>query len=99
MTDDISLDDVRVHIPHEIAESPRPRRSGSSEYWESPCCGRRERFQVNCVKFLTQYLLIVGLLIFFAVGLYQADTCEDSNMYQSLLMLIVGIALPSPSMK
>mgnify|MGYP001125129379 CR=1 FL=1 len=102
MTDDVSLDSVRVHIPHREAESPRPRRSGSSDtekYWESPCCGRRERFQVNCIKFLTQYLLIVGLLIFFAVGLYQADTCEDSNMYLSLLMLIVGIALPSPSMK
>ena len=99
MTDrQVNLDDVKIHIPHEIADSPRPRRS-SSEYWESPCCGRRERFQVNCVKFLTQYLLIVGLLIFFGVGLYQADTCTDSNMYQSLMMLIVGIALPSPSLK
>ena len=98
MTDDISLDSVRVHIPHEIADSPRPRRS-SSEYWESPCCGKRERFQVNCIKFLTQYLLIVGLLIFFGVGLYQAEDCTESNMYQSLLMLIVGLALPSPSMK
>ena len=92
----VNLESVQVHIPHEVAESPR---RSETEYWTSPCCGRRERFQVNCVKFLTQYILIVGLLIFFAFGLYQADTCEDSNMYLSLLMLLVGIALPSPSMK
>ena len=97
MTDDVSLDSVRAHIPHEVAESPR--RSGDTEkYWTSPCCGRRERFQVNCVKFLTQYLMIVGLLIFFGVGLYQADDCTESNMYQSLMLLIIGVALPSPSM-
>ena len=109
----VNLNDVKVHIPQQdngsnsrnnrgSAVAYTPRRSGSSDserYWESPCCGKRERFQVNCVKFLTQYLMIIGLLCFFGVGLYQADTCEGSNLYQSLMLLIIGVALPSPSMK
>lgn len=98
----VNLDDVRIHIPHREVGSPKPRGSTNNDterYWESPCCGKRERFQVNCVKFITQYLMIVGLLCFFGVGLYQSNTCEESNLYQSLMLLIIGVALPSPSMK
>ena len=113
MTDrQVNLDDVKIHIPHQdncsnstnnrdSTSSPRPRRSGSysERYWESPCCGRRERFQVNCVKFILQYIVLTGMLVFFSVGLYQADTCTDSNMWQSLVLLVFGVMIPSPSMK
>jgi len=100
MTGDISLDSVRVHIPGgEIVESPRPRRSGSSEiekYWTSPCGGR---WSVQCIRFLSQYIVLTGMLVFFSVALYQADTCEETNLWQSLVLLVFGVMIPSPSVK
>ena len=104
----VSLDSVRVHIPGvEIAESPRPprnsspsntRRSGSEieKYWSSPCGGR---WSVQCIRFLSQYIVLTGMLVFFSVALYQADTCEETNLWQSLVLLVFGVMIPSPSVK
>ena len=103
MTDKVKLDDVRVHIPHEVSGSPRPRRSGNSSntepeerYWNSPCGGR---WSVACIRFLFMYSVLTGSLVFFSVALYQADTCESSNLWQSLVLLILGVMIPSPSVK
>ena len=100
MTERVNLDDVRVHIPHqEIADSPRPRQSSSSDterYWSSPCGGR---WSVQCVRFVSQYIVLTGMLVFFSVALYQADTCEETNLWQSLVLLVFGVMIPSPSVK
>ena len=108
MTERVNLDDVRVHIPHEAADSPRPRnsdspntrRSGSDteieKYWTSPCGGR---WSVQCIRFLSQYIVLTGMLVFFSVALYQADTCEETNLWQSLVLLVFGVMIPSPSVK
>lgn len=101
MTDDVRYADVKIHIPHEIAESPSNtrRRSGSSEierYWTSPCGGR---WSVQCIRFLSQYVVLTGMLVFFSVALYQADTCEETNLWQSLVLLVFGVMIPSPSVK
>ena len=89
------LDDVKVQIPHSppmlVRQSSSPPDTAT---WKSPC---GTAWNVACIRFSTQYVLIVGLITFFAIGLYKSDTCENSNMYQSLLMLVIGVALPSPS--
>ena len=94
----VMLDDVKVQIPHSKPPPMLVRNSSSrspdAAMWGSPCGAR---FNVQCIRFSTQYVLIVGLITFFAVGLYKSETCESSNMYQSLLMLVIGVALPSPS--
>ena len=100
ITPAVMVDDVKVKIPHSnpppmlVRQSSSPAISPTPDTWNSPCGAR---FNVACIRFSTQYLLIVGLITFFAVGLYKSDTCENSNMYQSLLMLVIGVALPSPS--
>ena len=96
----VMLDDVKVQIPHSPAAPPMLIRRPSSQTpdtatWSSPC---GTSWNVACIRFSTQYVLIVGLITFFAVGLYKSDTCEDSNLYSSLLMLVIGIGLPSPSL-
>jgi len=98
----VSLDSVRIHIPHDVSGSPRPRRSDNSitypeeRYWSSPCGGR---WSVQCIRFLSQYVVLSGMLVFFSVALYQADTCEDTNLWQSLVLLVFGVMIPSPSVK
>lgn len=93
---------ISIHVRNDERRSTPPsliraaNETVQERYWHSPC---GHRYEVNCIKFIVQYILIVGLISFFSLGLYRADTCESSNLYQSLLMLIVGIALPSPSMK
>ena len=97
------LDDVKVQIPRSPAAPPILVRQSSShaisptpdsDTWNSPC---GTAWNIQCIRFSTQYVLIVGLITFFAIGLYKSETCENSNMYQSLLMLVIGVALPSPS--
>ena len=92
------LDDVKVQVPPSPAAPPilvRQSSSHASDTWNSPC---GTAWNIQCIRFSTQYVLIVGLITFFAVGLYKSETCENSNMYQSLLMLVIGIGLPSPSL-
>ena len=99
ITSAVMLDDVKIEVPHSSAAPPILVRQPSNQTpdtatWKSPC---GTAWNIQCIRFSTQYVLIVGLITFFAVGLYKADTCESSNMYQSLLMLVIGVALPSPS--
>ena len=99
--EDVDLSPISIHVREQRNSTPPSLIRVANEtvqerYWHSPC---GHKYEVNCIKFIVQYILIVGLISFFSLGLYRADTCESSNLYQSLLMLIVGIALPSPSMK
>ena len=63
--------------------------------WKSCCLVMDKDFAI----FFTKYFIIVGLITFFALELHISDSCEDKNLYQSLLMLVIGVALPNPKLK
>lgn len=63
--------------------------------WRSCCLIMDKDFAI----FFTKYFIIIGLISFFAVELHISETCEASNLYQSLMMLVIGIALPNPKLK
>ena len=86
------MEDIAIHIqpPHIPPASP-----ASPHYKWKSCCFELER---EFTVFITKYIIIISLLIFFAVELHLSDACEDKNLYQSLLMLLIGIALPNPKL-
>ena len=63
--------------------------------WRSCCLLMDKDFAI----FFTKYFIIIGLISFFALELHISETCEDKNLYQSLLMLVIGVALPNPKLK
>ena len=87
------MEDVVINLPR---PRPRPPPSPTTPHykWKS-CCFELER---EFTVFITKYIIIVSLLIFFAVELHLSDACEDKNLYQSLLMIIIGLALPNPKL-
>lgn len=97
----VDLSPISVHIREQRDSTPISvvRSANGSiiqeRYWHSPCC--KQRLEVSCVKFVFQYIVLTGALTFFSVALYKADTCESTNLYQSLVLLILGIMIPSPS--
>lgn len=67
----------------------------SSRRWKS-CCFIMDK---DFAMFFTKYFIIIGLISFFATELHLSESCEDKNLYQSLLMLIIGVAIPNPKLK
>jgi len=63
--------------------------------WRSCCLVMDKDFAI----FFTKYFIIIGLISFFAVELHLSESCENKNLYQSLLMLVIGVALPNPKLK
>ena len=63
--------------------------------WKS-CCLLMDK---DFVIFFTKYFIITGLLTFFAIELHISDTCEETNLYQSLMLLMIGVAIPNPKLK
>lgn len=62
--------------------------------WRS-CCLHLDR---EFTMFITKYFMIIGLLTFFGYNLSQVEECSDKNLWQSLLLLVIGVALPSPTL-
>jgi hypothetical protein len=63
--------------------------------WKS-CCFYVDR---EVVVFSTKYFILISLMVFFSAELHISTTCEDKNLYQSLLMLVLGISVPSPRLR
>ena len=61
--------------------------------WDSCCCGDTDS---RLLKFIAQYFLIWAFFTFCVFMLYKAETCEDSQLYSSLLLLVVGVIIPNP---
>ena len=60
--------------------------------WKSciPACGSTDS---RLLKYAVLHIIVVSLLIFSAVGLSRADTCEDTSLYQSLLTFLLGLII------
>lgn len=63
--------------------------------WKS-CCFYVDK---EVVVFSTKYFILIGLMIFFSYELHIAEDCNDKNLFQSLLMLVLGISVPSPRLR
>ena len=63
--------------------------------WKS-CCFYVDR---DVVVFFTKYFILISLMTFFSVELHLSIDCNDKQLYQSLLMLVFGVALPSPRLR
>ena len=73
---------------------------------QTPLDVRRKRWLSCCfyvdpafATFIVKYLILIGMLTFFAVELHLSEDCNDKNLYQSLLLLCLGLAIPAPEIK
>ena len=102
------MESVKINLPvglelerqsTNVSDVPVSPKNGNrrvrTRIWRSACIELDKDF----VVFISSYLVLTGLLTFFCIGLYNAESCEESNLYQSLLLLILGVILPSPRMK
>ena len=83
--------DTKVEIEE---PSPPPQLEYTHTTWKSCCLTLDREFTL----FITKYLLMVGLIIFFGYNLSRVTECQDKNLWQSLLLLVIGVALPSPTL-
>ena len=74
----------RVNTPTERAR----------KVWTSCCI----RLDADFVMYMTKTVTLVSLISFFAYELSASESCEQSNIYQSLLCMVIGILIPSPRM-
>ncbi len=71
------------------------RVNSERKTWKS-CCLTLDR---DFVQYVVKYIILIGLIVFFSVELHLSNNCEDKQLYNSLLMFVVGIAIPSPRLK
>ena len=101
------MDEVKINLPaglememiRQSTNSPdsltSENKKGKSRVWRSACIECDKDF----VVFVASYFILAGLLFFFGAGLWTAETCEQSNLYQSLMLLVLGVILPSPRLR
>lgn len=63
--------------------------------WKS-CCFYVDK---EVVVFSTKYFILISLMIFFSYELHIAEECNDKSLFQSLLLLVFGVAIPSPRLR
>jgi len=76
--------EIKIEIP-----------DAQEKVWKSCCIELDPEF----TQFFIKYAILIGLMVFSAVELSRATECTDRNMFQSLLTLMIGIALPNPKLK
>jgi hypothetical protein len=59
-------------------------------YWKSCLGGSTDS---RLLKFTVLHVIVVSLLIFSAVGLSRATSCEETSLYQSLLTFLLGLII------
>lgn len=62
--------------------------------WKS-CCISVDKL---AVKYFTQVIILGGLIVFSAVMLVVDKACESQRNYSSLLMISLGILIPTPKL-
>ena len=71
---------------------PLERQNSINENWQICCSGSSSHF----IKYAAQVLVCFAMLIFSLVNI---SLGHNDPVYWSLLMLIVGVFVPSPSLK
>jgi hypothetical protein len=62
--------------------------------WQS-CCFQLDR---RAVRFFSQFTIAILIIAFCIVQLVRNESCESQALYSGLLMTVIGIMLPSPSL-
>lgn len=78
----------------EVAVDIANNENNDNRGWRS-CCFNLDR---DFTLFFTKYLMLCGLMLFSGYNLSTASECVDKSLWQSLLLLVIGIALPSPGL-
>ena len=65
-----------------------------NDHWQS-CCFVIDR---RATKFFAQLIISFLIMVFCIVMLIRNETCESQQLYSGILMTIIGIMLPSPSL-
>ena len=80
------MDKVKINLPvglelerqstnmPDTPVSPSGNRRVRTRIWRSACIELDKDF----VVFISSYLVLTGLLTFFCIGLYNAESCEES---------------------
>ena len=76
----------------ETLELERTNSEYSKNVWRS-CCLRCDK---QVVQYITKYSILVGLMFFFSYELHVSETCEDKNLFVSLLTFVIGVCCPNP---
>ena len=79
------MEDTKIEIKEEEYQ----------KIWKSCCLELDPEF----TQFFIKYFILIGLMIFFGIELHLSEDCQDKNLFQSLLTLCMGIALPNPRLK
>ncbi len=62
--------------------------------WSS-CCFKIDR---RATRYFTQLGIAIMIISFCIVQLIRNDTCESQQLYSGILMTVIGVMLPSPSL-
>ena len=64
------------------------------DHWQS-CCMTIDR---RATRYFTQLAIAVMIITFCIVQLIRIESCEGQALYSGLLMTVIGIMLPAPSL-
>lgn len=64
----------------------------ASTQWNSCVGGSTDS---RLLRYIVIHLIIVGLLIYTMFMLSAAESCEDSQLYSSLLTFLIGLVIPT----
>ena len=65
-----------------------------NDHWQS-CCMTIDR---RATRYFSQLSIAILIITFCIVQLIRNESCEGQALYSGLLMTVIGIMLPSPSL-
>jgi hypothetical protein len=65
-----------------------------NDHWQS-CCMTIDR---RATRYFTQLGIAIMIITFCIVQLIRNETCESQSLYSGILMTVIGVMLPSPSL-
>jgi len=99
------MDDITIHVPPELAKSKSQREKvlnhaidadekRRENEWTS-CCLRMDK---RAVRFFTQLGISLCIISLCIAQLIRLNDCGSQHAYVGLLMIVIGVWLPSPSL-
>jgi len=80
---------------HDMKNIDREQVEAFEELVKWQCCCSNRQSDSRMIKFLALYSTVTILFVFSMIQLKNADTCEEGNLYSSILTLLIGIVLPN----
>ena len=93
MTNTSPFSTIRIH---DVKKMDHDDIENIEELTKWTCCCFKKKSDSRLIKFFAQYCLIVAFFSFCSAMLFMAESCEDSQLYSSLLLLVVGVIIPQP---